>query len=69
MHVNQREPEQAGAFHVICGPRFGLLGGSHQARISIRGSNRGDLDIKSELPQETHFAQHENVVDGRILTQ
>jgi hypothetical protein len=27
------------------------------------------LDIQSKLAQETYLAQHEYVIDGRILTQ
>jgi len=69
MHVSQHEPEQTGAFYVIGGLRFFPLGGCHQARVSIRVSNRGDLNINAKLAQKAYLAQHENVIDRRILAQ
>src|ERR1035438_10427296 len=69
MGMSLHEPEQAKALYVIGGPRFLPLGGGHRARVSIRVSNRRDLDIKSESAQETHLAQHEDVISRWILAQ
>ena len=69
MDISFEDADPAGASYVEGALHLLPLSRGHCRQVPVGRANGSGMNVESEFPQQSNFAEHEDVIYGGILTQ